>query len=84
MKGKPGIISVGDRHEWPREEWGSRDWEEHEAAQRLSEPLDVPPVVKPPHLLPAGFELHPKKPSRDDERSRTADRVLEQHGISVS
>jgi hypothetical protein len=30
-RGVPGIISVGNREEWPRELWGSQDWTDEEA-----------------------------------------------------
>jgi hypothetical protein len=80
MRGKPGIISVGNRHEWPTEFWGWRDWEAEEAAQRWARPVDPTPVVPAPlRTIPPGFRLH-AGPNRSPDRGQV-DRLLEKLGI---
>ena len=32
-KGMPGIITVGNRREWPRETWGWLDWQREDELQ---------------------------------------------------
>jgi hypothetical protein len=75
-KGVPGIITVGNREEWPREYWGSKDWEDEEAyvaaqnpkrqerkdaaRDRLSQELDNSVVIPPPGPQSAVTTLFPK------------------------
>jgi hypothetical protein len=84
-RGKPGIISVGNRHEWPREFWGSEDWE---AEDRLQAALGIEPgmpvVVPPPGPKSAVTTLFPKPPRRREvgsARSRAVDKLLDRLGI---
>jgi hypothetical protein len=80
MRGRPGIISVGNRHEWPTEFWGWRDWEDAERAQRWARPAGAEPVIPEPlRTVPAGFRLY-TKPSRSRDRGQV-DRLLEKLGV---
>jgi hypothetical protein len=79
-RGKPGILSVGNRHEWPREEWGWLDWQREEEAQRRLKSLSRPPVQQSPFLCPGGFELN-AKPTGRDARGRGVDAMLKKLGI---
>jgi len=88
MAGKPGIISVGeDRYDWPRELWGSRDWQEEAKLQSLLE--QRPSVVQANVLLPAGFRLVEERDERrarlveerDERRARLADEALRRYGL---
>jgi hypothetical protein len=81
MRGKPGIISVGNRHEWPRSLWGWKDWQAEEQAQRWAQPADPAPVVPEPlHTIAPGFGLY-RTPSRPRGRGREVDRLLEKLGV---
>ena len=82
-RGKPGIISVGNRHEWPREFWGSRDWEDEDRLQaHLGKELETSVVMPPPGpQLSSGFTLLPKPSRREaaSAHSRAVDRVIAKH-----
>jgi hypothetical protein len=83
-RGRPGILSVGNRHEWPREFWGSKDWanEDRLQAQLGSEPA-TSFVIPPPGPKSAVTTLFPKpsRPEAGGARSRAVDRLLETLGI---
>jgi hypothetical protein len=81
MRGKPGVVSVGKRHEVPSTEWGLKDWQAEEQAQRWARPAGAEPVVPAPlRTIPPGFRLH-TKPSRSRGRGRQVDRLLKTLGI---
>jgi hypothetical protein len=87
MRGKPGIITVGNRHEWPRSEWGHEDWVAEEAFERLYQrPMGDQVVIPPPaYELPrnfGGLYGNPKAESdADARRRRDADRALKHWGV---
>ena len=84
MKGKRGIVTVGERrHEWPRELWGWLDWRREEAAQHHIKTLGKPPPVVPDRLLPPGFGGLYAKPRRGGGR-RDVDRLLDRLGLRKS
>lgn len=74
------IISVGDDwYRWPREFWGTRDWERfRQSHRRLPTAAEMPPA---PLHTPVSFSLHRDPEADRDRRRREVDRVLEQHGI---
>jgi hypothetical protein len=83
-KGAPGIVTVGNRHEWPREFWGSRDWQDEERLQdQLQQGKELGSLVIPPPSPPvaSGFTLFPKPRKREavSARSRAVDRLIEKH-----
>jgi hypothetical protein len=71
-----GIISVGNRHQWPVEFWGSRDhFEESLEAGALARPLPHAPGGQPPELK---FSLFPER-VEDGVRSKAVDELIEKH-----
>lgn len=83
-KGAPGIISVGNRHEWPREYWGSKDWADEERLQArlaVGQELGNSGVIPPPGPQPS-FGLFPKPTRRGaGAQSRAVDKLLEKFGV---
>ena len=83
-KGAPGIISVGNRHEWPRECWGSRDWEDEERLQArlaVGQELGNSPVVPPPGPVSSFSPLSkPREREVRGARSRAVDRLIQKLG----
>lgn len=78
-RGRPGIISIGNRHEWPREWWGSRDWEDEDRLQaKLSKPLGESGVIPPPGPQPS-FSVFAKPRGREAAsfESRAVDGLIE-------
>jgi hypothetical protein len=65
-KGVPGIITVGNRREWPRETWGWKDWQDEEASEIARNPELNPTVAAPPPgpQIASGFSLFPKPRGR--------------------
>jgi hypothetical protein len=82
-RGAPGIISVGNRHEWPRSCWGSRDWEDEDRLQAQLGGSEASPVVPPPGPTSAVTTLFPKPPRRGvgGAQSRAVDKLLEELDI---
>jgi hypothetical protein len=82
-RGKPGIFSIGNRHEWPREFWGSKDWEDEERLQsNPAEALETWGVIPPPGpQVSPSFSLFPRKRPARDARGRGVDKLLDELGI---
>ena len=74
------IITLGDDwYRWPREFWGTKDWERYRASQaRLPAGTEIPPV---PLHTPVSIGLHGDAEAERNRRRREADRILEQHGL---
>ena len=71
-----GIISVGDRHRYPRDVWGYRDHErEREEMDRIGQPLPHTPGGPPPELK---FSLFPER-VEDGVRSKAVDELVERY-----
>jgi hypothetical protein len=82
-RGAPGIITVGNRHEWPREFWGSKDWEDEDRlqAQLGNTSLGASPIVPPPGPQSSfGLFAKPRR-ARPDARAEAVDRLLEELGV---
>lgn len=80
-RGRPGVVSVGNRREFPREQWGWKDYED-EANMLASLPkLDVKPVYQPDVLAPPGFTLFPERRPRHDARSPYVTALLKNLGV---
>jgi hypothetical protein len=80
-RGRPGIITVGDRREWPRECWGWKDWEDEERLQAtLGRDLGASPVIPPPGPQPS-FDPFPKPRGREARgaRSRAVEKLIEKY-----
>jgi hypothetical protein len=79
-KGAPGIIAVGNRHEWPREFWGSRDWEDEDQLQAQLNSSDLGSGVVPPPL-PQPISYFPKSRRRATAsvRSDAVDKLIEKY-----
>lgn len=77
-RGKPGIVTVGDRHEWPREFWGSKDWEDEERLHaNPGRELEAWGVIPPPGPQPS-FGLFAKPRRREaNARSDAVDKLIE-------
>jgi hypothetical protein len=64
-RGKPGIVTVGNRHEFPRSEWGSEDWlREDELQAKLGKSLGDSVVTPPPGPSSTVTTLFPKRRRR--------------------
>ena len=85
MRGKPGWWNHTEQKYWAESDW--RDWERHgspdiprELRLGADDPLPLtPPVVMPPHLVPARFTLFPPKRTSRDTRGRAIDAILDKH-----
>jgi hypothetical protein len=79
MLGNPKIVTVGNRHEHPREWWGDADWraEIREQARRISQPLA--PLAPPASTL--ALPLYGKPESRRERHARILDARLAALGI---
>ena len=85
-RGKPGVITVGDRRLYPRSEWGHADWEAEDRLEiKLSGKqqemlMGLPP---PGPQISSGFRLFPKPEGREaaSARSRGVDRLLKKLGV---
>jgi hypothetical protein len=87
-KGVPGIISCGNRHEWPRSMWGWKDWQDEDRLQAklgMGVELGNSVVVPPPGPQSAMTTPFPPKPRRRREaggaQSRAVDKLLDELGI---
>jgi hypothetical protein len=78
MAGKPGIVSVGKRSDYSRDQWGSRDVADDARMREQIEKLG--PVAQPDVLAPT-FTLFPERKPRHDARSRYVTDLLKAHGI---
>ena len=79
--GKPGIVSVGNRREWPPELWGSRDWEDE---ARTQQPLGRVPVAQPRYLFQGfGSAAAERERAQEERRRVAADVALVRAGVGV-
>jgi hypothetical protein len=75
MAGHPGIESIGDRHEWPTDYWGWRDWSDETRAR--SEAIGYATPTAPGDLDVGRFSLYdrPKPPPAVPERRHQSARI---------
>ena len=77
------IISLGDDYEaFPREHWGTKDWQRHDALKEMSRRVSsTAPLPTAP--LPAPRVNPLSKDVEGDARRRRleVDRLLEKHGL---
>jgi hypothetical protein len=73
---RKGIVSIGNRREWPVEFWGPRDHEaERLEMEALRRPLPLAPGDPPPELKFSLFE----PPILGGVRSRAIDELIAKH-----
>jgi hypothetical protein len=83
-KGVPGVITVGNRREWPSSAWGWKDWEDEERLQaRLNNEIGKSVVTPPPGPeIASGFSLFAKPRGKSrGARSDAVDKLLDELGI---
>jgi hypothetical protein len=81
-RGVPGVVTCGDRREYPREAWGWKDWEDEERLQaQLGKEMGNTPVIPPPGPQSAVTSLYVKPRGRERRgvQSRAVDKLIEKH-----
>ena len=82
---RPRVVSVGNRHDYPSDAWGNRDYAQAELEAHLNRDLNATPPVRPDHVLAANFgglygSTYDAR-RRESARSREIERRLANLGI---